>query len=241
MKEWERIVPELDREIYKKAGYCSRQAFAQKPALLVIDMIFAFTGTRPLETLEAIDEFRTACGKAAWDAIPKIRKLLHACRQRGVPIAYSTSDLDFIAALGYSTKRAKEPTTSRPLATEFPQRIRPMRGEFIVRKARASAFFGTHLITYLLRKGVDSLLVTGCTTSGCVRGTVLDGYSYGFPVFVVEDCVFDRSRFSHLVNLYELNSKYATVVSVNETLAYLENLKGREDSKWMVSKFRKRA
>ena len=104
---------------------------------------------------------------------------------------------------------------------EFPQMIRPKKGEFVVRKARASAFFGTHLITYLTRRGVDSLLVTGCTTSVCVRGTVLDGYSYGFPVFVVEDAVFDRSPFSHLVNLYEMNSKYASVISSDEALSYL--------------------
>ena len=83
--------------------------------------------------------------------------------------------------------------------------IKPLGGEFIVRKARASAFFGTHLITYLVNKGVDCLLVTGTSTCGCVRGTVLDGYSYGFPVFLVEECVFDRSRTSHLVNLFEMN------------------------------------
>ena len=94
--------------------------------------------------------------------------------------------------------------------------------------ARASAFFGTHLITYLLSKGVDSLLVAGTTTCGCVRGTVLDGYSYGFPVFVVEECVFDRSRTSHLVNLYEMNSKYATVIELAEALNYVEGLKRLE-------------
>ncbi len=99
-----------------------------------------------------------------------------------------------------------------------------MEGEFIVRKARASAFFGTHLITYLVQKNVDCLLVTGTTTCGCVRGTVLDGYSYGFPVFVVEECVFDRSRTSHLVNLFEMNSKYASVISLAEAVGYVHGL-----------------
>ena len=224
MREWEKIIPDLDRRIYEKAGYGKRQSFGDKPALLVIDMILAFTGTRPMETLEAIKEFRTSCGKAAWQSIPRIHKLLRACRERKIPIVYSTSDADFIEAIGNATKRAKERTTARDIAMEFPELIRPTPEEFVVRKARASAFFGTHLITYLVRKGVDSLLVTGCTTSGCVRGTVLDGYSYGLPTFVVEECVFDRSTFSHLVNLYEMNSKYGTVISLNEALAYVRSL-----------------
>jgi maleamate amidohydrolase len=173
--------------------------------------------------LEAIKEFRTSCGKVAWQATPRIRTLLHACRHQKIPIIYSTSDQHFIETFGNATKRAKEPTTIRDLAMDFPDMIRPKKAEFIVRKARASAFFGTHLITYLTRKGVDTLLITGCTTSGCVRATVIDGYSYGFSVFVVEDCVFDRSRFSHLVNLYEMNSKYGTVITLNEALNYVDS------------------
>ena len=109
--------------------------------------------------------------------------------------------------------------------------IKPLQGEFIVRKARASAFFGTHLITYLVNKGVDCLFVTGTSTCGCVRGTVLDGYSYGFPVFLVEECVFDRSRTSHLVNLFEMNSKYATVISLADALGYVEGLGGKQSMK----------
>ena len=228
MKEWEKIIPELDREIYQRAGYGATQTFGRRPALLVIDMILGFTGTKPMETLDAIKEFRSSCGKVAWQAIPRIRKLLRACRQQGIPVAYSTSDLDYKATFGNATKRVREATTMTDRSMEFPHIIRPRAGEFIVRKARASAFFGTHLITYLTRMGVDSLLVTGCTTSGCVRGTVLDGYSYGFSVFAVEDCVFDRSHFSHLVNLYEMNSKYATVITWEEALHYLRKPAARE-------------
>jgi maleamate amidohydrolase len=106
--------------------------------------------------------------------------------------------------------------------------IRPRDGEFVVRKARASAFFGTHLITYLVRKNIDCLLVTGTSTCGCVRGTVLDGYSFGYPVFLVEECVFDRSRTSHLVNLLEMNAKYASVIQLAEALDYVNKIKRLE-------------
>ncbi len=222
MKDWEKIIPNFDRKIYEKSGYGRRQGFGRKPALLIIDMILGFTGTRPMETLEAIKEFRSSCGKVAWQSIPRIRKLLRSCRTQNVPVVYSTSNLDFKAVFGNATKRAKESSTMSDLSMEFPQMIRPRSGEFIVRKARASAFFGTHLITYLVQKGIDSIIVTGCTTSGCVRATVMDGFSYGLSVFVVEDCVFDRSSFSHLVNLFEMNSKYANVISSEEALNYVK-------------------
>lgn len=224
MKEWQKFFPEEERKIYEKAGYKGKQSFGRNPALLIIDVILGFTGTKPMEIMDAIDEFPTSCGKVAWEALPKIQKLLHACRQAEIPVAYSTSDPDFKAALGNATKRAAGKGDYENLPMQFPEMIKPVEGEFIVRKARASAFFGTHLITYLLSKGVDSLLVTGTTTCGCVRGTVLDGYSYGFPVFVVEECVFDRSHTSHLVNLFEMNAKYANVISLAEAMSYVEGL-----------------
>jgi maleamate amidohydrolase len=126
MREWEKVIPDLDRRIYEKAGYGRRQSFGDKPALLIIDMILAFTGTKPMETLEAVKEFRTSCGKAAWQSIPRIRKLLRACRERKIPVVYSTSDADFIEAMGNATKRAKERTTTRDVAMEFPEMIRPV-------------------------------------------------------------------------------------------------------------------
>jgi nicotinamidase-related amidase len=151
--------------------------------------------------------------------------LIHACREASVPVVYSAGDPDFKAAMGNATKRKVGDTDFAELGGRFPDALKPREGEFVVHKARASAFFGTHLITYLQSKGIDSLLVTGTTTCGCVRGTVLDGYSYGFPVFVIEECVFDRSRTSHLVNLYEMNSKYASVIPLDEALGYVDQLK----------------
>jgi len=228
MREWEQFIPEEERKIYEKAGYKNKDAFGRNPALLIIDVITGFTGTKPMDVMEAIDEFPTSCGKVAWDALPKIQELLHACREADVPVIYSTSDPDFKAAFGNATKRGVDATDFEKLATEFPAMIKPKEGEFIVRKARASAFFGTHLITYLVRKNIDCLLVAGTSTCGCVRGTVLDGYSFGYPVFLVEECVFDRSRTSHLVNLYEMNAKYATVIQLSEALNYVQRLRKME-------------
>jgi nicotinamidase-related amidase len=235
MRDWEQFIPEEERKIYEKAGYKNRDTFGRNPALLIIDVITGFTGTKPMDVLDAIDEFPTSCGKVAWEALPKIQQLLHACREAEVPVIYSTSDPDFKAAFGNATKRGVDAKDFEKLAIEFPEMIKPQDGEFIVRKARASAFFGTHLITYLVRKNIDCLLVAGTSTCGCVRGTVLDGYSFGYPVFLVEECVFDRSRTSHLVNLFEMNAKYATVIQLAEGLDYLNKIKRIEGRKVIAS------
>src|SRR5678816_4488829 len=95
MREWEAFVPEEERKIYEKAGYKGKENYGVNPALLIIDVITGFTGTKPMPVLDAIDEFPTSCGQVAWDALPKIKELLHVCRDANVPVIYSTSDPDF--------------------------------------------------------------------------------------------------------------------------------------------------
>ena len=99
--------------------------------------------------------------------------------------------------------------------------LAPRPGELVARKARASAFFDTPVATWLRQLDVDTLVVAGETTSGCVRASVVDAYSHGFAVVVVEEATFDRSTLSHKVNLYDMNLKYASVLHLDEILAYL--------------------
>ena len=143
-----------------------------------------------------------------------------------MPVVFTTGDANFKAIFANATKRSPAAQDMEAKGDEIPEVIKPRQGEYVMRKARASAFFGTHLITYLIRKKVDSLLITGTTTSGCVRATSLDAFSFGLPAFLVEDCIFDRSRLSHLVNLYEMNSKYGTVISLAEALELVRKLGG---------------
>ncbi|HEY1372842.1 MAG TPA: hydrolase, partial [Candidatus Binatia bacterium] len=123
MREWESFFPEEERKIYEKAGYKGKAPFGRNPALLVIDMQLAFTGTKPLEIMEAIDEFPTSCGKAAWEAIPKIQQLIHACREASVPVVYSAGDPDFKAAMGNATKRKVGDTDFAELGGRFPDAL----------------------------------------------------------------------------------------------------------------------
>jgi nicotinamidase-related amidase len=110
-----------------------------------------------------------------------------------------------------------------PDSNLIPEEIAPAPADIVLPKTKPSLFHGTPLLDLLVREGVDTLVVTGGTTSGCVRATVIDAFSYNFPVLVVEEGVFDRGRLSHAVNLFDIDQKYGNVVSSKEALAYLQS------------------
>lgn len=233
MREWEKIIPEIDRQVYNKAQYGKKQPFGRNPALIVVDVVTSFTGSKPQKTLEAIDEFQTSCGEQGWRALPHIRALIHACREALMPVIYTKGDPEYKVSCGGSTKSQlgiSEKEIRAIFNEGFPELIMPREGDFVIRKTKASAFFMTPLPIYLNNQGVDSLIVCGTTTCGCVRATVVDSFSYGYPTFVVEECCFDRSNFSHLVNLFEMNQKYADVLTLEETLKLIEQLRAQRTS-----------
>jgi len=111
---------------------------------------------------------------------------------------------------------------------DFVAEVAPREGDVLLPKKHPSAFFGTPLASYLVGLGADTLVVTGCTTSGCVRGTVVDGFAYNFRVLVPHDCVYDRSAVSHAVNLFDMSEKYADVMSTGEAIERLNGLSQSE-------------
>jgi len=123
-------------------------------------------------------------------------------------------DREFSGSCGEHAWKALPPT----------QKLAPDPGELVIFKERASAFFGTPLIAHLQKKRIDSLIICGESTSGCVRASTVDAYSYGFHNVVVEECTYDRSLISHKVNLFDLHHKYADVMHVDEVLAHLNGL-----------------
>lgn len=221
MRPWQAIIPERDRQIYERGGFGGRQPMGRRPALMIIDVVESFTGSRPQDVLSSQAEYRTACGGSAWEALPKIRTLLDAFRASEVPVIYTKGDPEYKDRCGSSTKGWNRGEGKRLHTTAIPEIIAPREHDFILRKTKASAFFLTPLMIYLNQLGIDTLFIAGTTTSGCVRATVVDAFSYGFRTFVVEECCFDRSEFSHLVNLYEMNNKYADVIQLEEALAML--------------------
>jgi maleamate amidohydrolase len=220
VRRWEEVFTGNDRLLVKSAGMTKKQPWGKKPALLIIDVTLEFIGSKSLPVLESVKEYRTSCGENGWKALPSIQKLLNLCRKRGFPVIYTVAD--------YSARRSShgavkiEPPKAQfdHLANEIAGLIKPLDSELVIPKTRASGFFGTPLDSCLRSEGVDCLLVTGCTTSGCVRATVVDGFSLGYRCFVVEECVFDRFELSHMVNLFDLNAKYADVITLEEAVNY---------------------
>ena len=230
MRPWQEIVPEEDRAHYARGGYGGKLAFGSQPCLLVIDVTYSFTGTRPLPMAEAVHEFTTSCGERAWKAMPFIEGLLSACRERDIPVIYTTGD-DTFTRLAVRTTKVNHVAAARVDPHGFTEAMRPRDGELVLRKAMASAFFGTALTTYLRSRDIDCILLAGVSTSGCVRASAVDAYSNGYPVFVVEECCFDRSNFSHLASLFDINAKYGSVITLDEALEALGRLGRRQKEK----------
>ena len=192
-----------------------------RPALLLVDCYRKVFGDRPQPLAEAIEEFPSSCGLAGWAALPHLEALLERARAAGVPVLHTTEDARPGVPGGGVTQRAPGAGADDATGLEFVVPLRPRDGEIVVRKSRASAFFGTALSTWLRQLDVDTLVVAGETTSGCVRATVVDAYSHGLSVVVVEEAVFDRSPLSHKVALFDLHLKYASVVHVDRALELL--------------------
>jgi nicotinamidase-related amidase len=221
-ESWRTVVPERDRQILESADFGGAEPWGSRPALLIVDVVRSFTGSKRQDVLEAIKEYNTSCGDSAWETLPRMRKVLDTARQARIPIIFTKGDPDYKAFCGGSVKNEHSERARRLHSTPIADEISPLPSEFVIRKTKASAFFETPLSIYLVRHGIDSLIVMGTSTSGCVRATVVDGQSHGYPVFVVSDGCFDRSSFMHDVTLYDLSTKYATIVSVVETIDHLK-------------------
>lgn len=200
------------------------QVLGQRPALMVIDVTRAFCGQPGQSLAESTAEWPTSCGPAAWEAMPHIEVLLDAARRASLPVVYTTAQPGAERFFGGVVKMRAGRTSvmSRPGAVDIPPQIAPRDDELVLQKPKASAFFATPLIAHLQRLGADSLIFCGTTTSGCVRASVVDGFSWGYPTFVVQEAVFDRSQLSHEIGLFEMNVKYADVITLSETLDWLQ-------------------
>jgi nicotinamidase-related amidase len=214
---WDDVIDDETRQIYRSYG--ERMGLRARPALLCIDNYNDVFGDRPEPVLKAIERFPHACGEAAWAAIEPTRRLMAAARQAGIPVVHTTRDELSLTAAGSlrSTKRRRFADDPAWGYAFFPQ-LAPEPGELVIRKTRASAFYGTPLDALLVQGAVDTVIVCGNSTSGCVRATVLEAYMHGYAVAVVEECVFDRSPLSHKVNLFDMNAKYGDVMFLDEVL-----------------------
>lgn len=230
---WDDFITERDKAVFAASGFGAHAGFGKRPALLIIDVSYGFAGDRPEPILESIKRWSNSCGAESWDAIAVIARLAAAFRGKKLPVIYTTgenrSDGWDVGSWAWKNTRTDEslPKPSNALdANAIVAEIAPQPQDLMVLKQKPSGFFGSNLQSYLQLLGADSVIVTGTTTSGCVRATVLDAFSLNYRVTVVEDGCFDRAQASHAVNLLDMHAKYADVVPAAAVLDYIGGLPG---------------
>jgi len=224
MKPWHDLISADEQRTYRAAGFGRTSGLGVRPALLIIDVQYRTVGTTPLPLWESIREFPTSCGQAGWNAVGNIQKLLIMFRKRDWPVLYP-----YVApktSVDSGRLADKVPTIMNIPAHgyDFVKEVAPHQGDVLLPKKHPSAFFGTPLVSHLIDKQIDTLIVTGCTTSGCVRSSVVDAFSLNFRVFVPYDAVYDRSQTSHAINLFDMSEKYADVGMTDEAIQDLQKI-----------------
>ncbi len=205
--------------------YARDTRIGTRPALLAIDLynLVYKGGARPPH--EITPDYPNTCGAYAHEAIEPTQRLFAACRAAGIPIYYVTAVT--------SPHRVKSTRRGKPMQSvesdyDIHEAFAPRPEDVVFRKERASAFFGTPLVAHLNQGEINSLIICGESTSGCVRASVLEAYNFGFHLSIVEECVFDRSELSHKVNLFDMHHKYADVMKLDEVLAHLDGITGKQ-------------
>jgi maleamate amidohydrolase len=166
MAVWDDVISDAERKIYEVGGWGKRMGFGQYPAVLVVDVNYDFVGEKPEPILESIKQWRYSCGDVGWRGVHAIRQLLLAARQKNVPVVYTTVERR-ADRLDYGRDRDKNYRTGEPTSLpnakgpKIPDEIAPTSADIVIGKKKASAFFGTPLVSYLIDLGIDTLLVTG--------------------------------------------------------------------------------
>ncbi|MEE8518721.1 MAG: isochorismatase family protein [Dehalococcoidia bacterium] len=217
---WKDLMSPEELELY--APYVRETYVGKRPALLAIDLYNTVYQGGSLPVHEVAKEFPSSCGEYAWNAIDPTKQLFSMARARGFPVIYTTGE-DRPEARPQSVKATNR---GRGNTGEDPHGIyeafKPQPEDVVIYKQRASGFYGTPLIAHLTQYGVDTVIICGESTSGCVRASVADAYSNGYHVVVVEECTFDRNQLSHKVNLFDMHHKYADVMHLDEVAEHLE-------------------
>ena len=227
---WEDILTERDRQLFAQSGHGARAGFGKRPVILIVDVIYNFVGNEREHILDSVKRWRNSCGYEGWEAVDEIAHLISTARGKRIPIIFTTSQayrddgFDSGRWKDKNHRRAEDWESHADFGNQIVAEIAPMACDLIIEKSKPSAFFGTQLASLLVNFGADSAIVCGTSTSGCVRATVVDAFSYNYRVAVVEECTFDRGQASHKVNLFDMHQKYADVVSLGETVEYLQGL-----------------
>ena len=203
------------RRIYEESGLGASVTLGTRPGVLVVDFSCGFTDPD------------CALGSDLTPQVEATKRVLDAARAKGLPVVFTTIGFDASLKDG-GLWMQKVPTLAALQMggkwVEIDPRLEPREDETVIVKKGASGFFGTNLATVLITQGVDTVVLCGATTSGCIRATAIDLLQYGWPTLVPRECVGDRAQAPHDANLFDIDAKYADVVSIEEALGYLESV-----------------
>ena len=203
------------RQIYAKARLGESVTMGSRPAVLVVDFSCGFTDPE------------CALGSDLTPQVEATSRLLYAAREKGLPVIFTTIAFEPSLKDGGLWMQKVPSLGDLQLGghwVEIDPRLGPRPDETVIVKKGASAFFGTNLAAILISQGIDSIILCGATTSGCVRATAIDLLQYGYPTLVPRECVGDRAQAPHDANMFDIQAKYADVVSLDEALAYLDSV-----------------
>ena len=231
MYPWQDAIPADDLARYQAAGYGDTIAGTEaraisagtSPALIVVDMTLAFVDGR----------WPTGCPETAWPAVEANARLLAEMRRLGHPVYFTKlyAEPDHVPFPGqkgrWKTVGRRPPDPDLPPGDVIVDELAPQPDELVICKShKPSGFFGTELAALLVYDKVDTVVITGLTTSGCVRATAVDAFQYNFDVVIPFECVADRSQISHKVNLLDLHMKYVDVAPLDQVIDWLNSLQG---------------
>ena len=221
---WGGVITSDDEARYAAAGFGKPIGVGRRPALLIIDVQYRTVGTSPKPFFEAVQEYPTSCGETGWAAVGHIAGLLGTFRDRGFPVLYPHVAPKAQTDGGRLGAKVPAIMDIPEAGYKFVEEVAPEPGDVLLPKKHPSAFFGTPLVSHLVDLGVDTLFITGCTTSGCVRASAVDAFAYNFRVVIPHEAVYDRSPTVHKANLFDLSQKYADVVDIDEAAKLLAGI-----------------
>jgi nicotinamidase-related amidase len=231
--EWTKYLTERDRALLSATSWAKQRPFGlgDNPAVVVVDLYYAALGLPRQDILDAVGKWPSACGDDGWAAVDRTVPLLRAARDAGAPVLYFHATPARYGRWNRKPGSALDPKSTVDSNAVDPNgivsEVEPWAGDIVLEKIGPSCFHGTPLDTILRAGGHNTLLVAGEATSGCVRATVVDACTRGYRVGVVGDCCFDRFEASHWLSLFDLDQKYADVLTAEAAIGHLRQTSRR--------------
>lgn len=223
---WYRYLSARDVKLLTATPWAKKSSFGlgNSPALVIVDAYYGALGTSREDIFDSVKKWPSSCGIEGWKAIDLMVPLVEEVRNVGAPIIFTTAFQHKPSPWNRKDSEARKPISSEVDPYAIVAELGMASDDTVIEKSLPSAFQGTSLDVVLRAAKIDTLLICGEATSGCVRSTVVDGCSMGYKVGIIEECCFDRFESSHWMSLFDMDQKYGDVIDLEFTYKYLAGL-----------------